>query len=620
MDINTKKRITIAAVFSLFCMTAAAESFFHTTVFQQGMNGYNTFRIPSLIQAPDGTVLAICEGRKNSSSDTGDIDTVLRRSFDGGVTWDPLQVIWDDGPNTCGNPTVLLDISNGRVWLFNTHNLGQDSQTEIVNGTSDGVRTIWSCYSDDNGASWSSPYCHYPEIRPFGTPPNGWDATGPGNGIQLTMGTNSGRLIVPSIERNIQSDDNGQTWYESGRLVPGSSEAACVELSNGVLMRNDRPTGAYKQYNRRIACKSYNQGGSWSPLQVRDDLTCPVCQASTITHILPSNGQRAVVFANPSATSRIKMTVQISYNDGRSFEDKRLIYPGSSAYCSLAGLSDGNIALFYENGDGWPYHRISFAKFMPQWLKEKGILNLDFEEFEKGESLPTEAGAVKDPSNYCFEATAEAAFAVVEGSEKYDGGTAVSFTGNGKGIRITDQETRSFMDFGPETSFIIRVVFKTEAHGDGGAAGAGSLLSKDVAPGVASWWLRIQDGKVRMLMSDGPRNVSLSSTRRVNDGNWHNLVVVRDVDTKRLHIILDGKPNIDILDATIGSLGNNNDLMIGCFNGGERSFIGEIDKIEITEGGISDVLTAYDGDFNQDKIVDIRDLMVIGAGWLGGSD
>jgi hypothetical protein len=614
MDIE--KKITITAVLLCFCMAAAAESFFHTIVFQQGMNGYHTFRIPSLIQAPDGTILAICEGRKNSSSDTGDIDTVLRRSFDGGITWQPLEVIWNDGANTCGNPTVLLDESNGRVWLFSTHNLGQDSQTEIHNGTSDGVRTIWSCYSDDNGASWSSPYCHYPEIKPFGTPPNGWDATGPGNGIQLTMGTNAGRLIVPAIERNIQSDDNGVTWYESGRLIPGSSEAACVELSNGVLMRNDRPTGSYKQYNRRIACKSYNQGSSWSPLQVRDDLTCPVCQASTITHILPSNGQRAVVFANPSATTRIKMTVQISYNDGRSFDDKRLIYPGSSAYCSLAGLADGNISLLYENGDGWPYHRISFAKFMPDWIKEKGILNLDFEQFETGQSLPTQEGAVKDPSNYCFAATSETAFAVVEGSSKYEGGSAVSFTGNGKGIRITDQQTRSFMDFEPETSFIIRVVFKTEAHGDGGTAGSGSLISKDVAPGAASWWLRIQDGRVRMFISDGPRNVSLSSTRRVNDGNWHNLVVVRDADTQKLYIILDGKPNADILDATIGSLGNDKDLMIGCFNGGERSFIGEIDKIEITEGGIADVLTAYDGDFNQDKIVDIRDLMVIGTGWL----
>ena len=49
--------------------------------------GYHTYRIPSLIVAPKGTVLAFCEGRKNGRGDTGDIDLVLKRSTDGGKTW-----------------------------------------------------------------------------------------------------------------------------------------------------------------------------------------------------------------------------------------------------------------------------------------------------------------------------------------------------------------------------------------------------------------------------------------------------------------------------------------------------------------------------------------------------
>src|SRR5687768_9592958 len=73
-------------------------------VFVSGRDGYHTFRIPALIPTAAGTLLAFCEGRKAGRGDSGDIDTVMRRSGNGGKSWGPLQLVADDGGNTFGNP------------------------------------------------------------------------------------------------------------------------------------------------------------------------------------------------------------------------------------------------------------------------------------------------------------------------------------------------------------------------------------------------------------------------------------------------------------------------------------------------------------------------------------
>src|SRR5438045_6318888 len=78
-------------------------------VFRAGEGGYHTYRIPALITTPKGTLLAFCEGRRNSASDTGDIDVLLRRSFDGGKTWAPMQKLADMGEDTIGNPAPVFE-------------------------------------------------------------------------------------------------------------------------------------------------------------------------------------------------------------------------------------------------------------------------------------------------------------------------------------------------------------------------------------------------------------------------------------------------------------------------------------------------------------------------------
>src|SRR5438094_7045457 len=62
-------------------------------VFLSGHDGYHTYRIPSLIVTKQGTLLAFCEGRKQGPGDSGAIDLLLKRSLDGGKTWQKMQVV-----------------------------------------------------------------------------------------------------------------------------------------------------------------------------------------------------------------------------------------------------------------------------------------------------------------------------------------------------------------------------------------------------------------------------------------------------------------------------------------------------------------------------------------------
>src|SRR5262249_329924 len=154
-------------------------------VFVSGQGGYHTYRIPSLLVTQKGTLLAFCEGRKSSSSDTGAIDLLMTRSLDGGKTWTQAQIGWQDSDNTCGNPGPVVEPESGTIWLLMTHNLGPDTEAQILAGTSKGTRTVWLTKSTDDGVTWSKPIDITRDVKKTDWT---WYATGPGVGIQTRSG------------------------------------------------------------------------------------------------------------------------------------------------------------------------------------------------------------------------------------------------------------------------------------------------------------------------------------------------------------------------------------------------------------------------------------------------
>jgi sialidase-1 len=334
-------------------------------VFVAGTHGYHTYRIPALVVSPKGILLAFCEGRKNGRGDSGDIDLVLRRSLDHGKTWQALQVIWDDGPNTCGNPCPVVDRTTGTVWLLLTHNLGADTEAQLVAGKGKGTRTVWVSRSTDDGASWSKPVDITRAVKRAEWT---WYATGPGTGIQ----TGSGRLVIPCDNQVagtrvrqahvIYSDDHGATWTRGGVVGPDCNECQVLELRDGRLLLNIR---SYRGDHRRLIARSADGGLTWSEPAPDPALVDPVCQASLVRY--PGAASR-ILFSNPASTQRKRLTLRLSADEAQTWPLARTLHAGPSAYSCLAVLPDASIGCLYECGVRHPYETITFTRLSLGWL------------------------------------------------------------------------------------------------------------------------------------------------------------------------------------------------------------------------------------------------------------
>lgn len=363
MSLHRTRRDCIKGLLAGVTIAHAAEHPINVVeVFRSGEENYNTFRIPALLMTKKGTLLAFCEGRRGSSSDTGNIDLLLKRSHDQGKTWSATQVVSDMGDDTIGNPCPVQERKTGRIYLPLTMNRGSVSEKQMIERQVPDRRRVFICHSDDDGASWSEPIEITSSVsRPDWT----WYATGPGNGIQ----TRSGRLVIPCdhiVEGSkafhshvIFSDNRGKTWQIGGRAEAKTNECQVVELRDGSLMLNMR---SYHGKNQRAVSLSQDGGITWGPLTLDSRLIEPVCQASLIAY------KGTLYFLNPASTRREKMTIRSSRDEGKTWSTGHVLHQGPSAYSSLAALKGNRLGCLYECGEKGPYERIVFSQISTSWV------------------------------------------------------------------------------------------------------------------------------------------------------------------------------------------------------------------------------------------------------------
>ncbi|MCC6489710.1 MAG: exo-alpha-sialidase [Candidatus Hydrogenedentes bacterium] len=342
-----------------------------TPLFQAGDGGVHTYRIPAIAITTKGTLLAFCEARWRSTSDTGNIDLVMRRSTDNGASWEAIVTLVDDGDNVCGNPCPIVDRKTGDIILLITKNIGSENQDALMNGEAS-PRTPWILHSSDDGVTWSTPvdisaHARKPDWR--------WYATGPGHGVQLA----DGRLVAPCDHSTgpadadlhshvIFSDDAGGTWQVGGVLPGTTDESIAVELANGDLYLNMRNM---RGDHRRYVSTSPDRGVTWTPARMDAALVEPVCQGSALRLSLEKDGgKNRVLFSNPASEKRENMTVRVSYDECGTWPVAKTLWAGPSAYSDLVVCGDKTIGCLFERGEKSPYETITFAQFPLEWLTE----------------------------------------------------------------------------------------------------------------------------------------------------------------------------------------------------------------------------------------------------------
>ncbi|MFA6815666.1 MAG: sialidase family protein [Lentisphaeria bacterium] len=335
-------------------------------LFVSGKDGYNTYRIPAIEVTNLGTILVFCEGRKDSPSDRGEIDILLKRSVDDGKTWSDSKVVWHDAGNTCGNPCVVADRITGTIWFMITWNNGNDCEKAIMEQTSLDTRRVFVLCSVDDGLTWDKPKDITDTVKKANWT---WYATGPGSGIQIQHGKFKGRLVVPCdhIEAKtmqlyshiVFSDDHGQTWQLGGKSPQAQvNECEVVELTNDRIMLNMR------SHQYRQTSISHDGGITWQDQHQDLNLPDSYCQASILRYQWPdANNKNIIVFCNPAnSQERKNLTLRFSFDEGKNWDISRIIHSGPCAYSDLAALKNGDIACCYEAGSIHYFESILFAR------------------------------------------------------------------------------------------------------------------------------------------------------------------------------------------------------------------------------------------------------------------
>jgi sialidase-1 len=335
-----------------------------TLVFNKNTEDHDCYRIPTIVKANNGDLLAFAEGRNEGATfcnDLGKIDLVLKRSTDGGKTWGALQTVITAFGDVKGNPAPIVIPGSNRIVLLSTMQCFTSPDCGRIPRVS---------ISEDNGKTWGAPKTLTTELG-FSAAPS-WLATGPSHGIVLTRGAHAGRIVAGMSYSNIgaliYSDDKGTTWHRGATDQPTSSamnpqEISVTELADGRIYaaaRNQANDGNRcledGTHNRAFAISSDGGATFSSKFAFATDLVTPVVEGSTTRMSATDTGGKynRIVFAAPSTCDRRKeLRIHSSFDEGANWTGTAgslLVWGQDASYSDMVPLSQSSIGVLFEAG------------------------------------------------------------------------------------------------------------------------------------------------------------------------------------------------------------------------------------------------------------------------------
>lgn len=350
------------------------------TLFQAGQGGYNLYRIPVLAATARGTLLAACEARRGNQGDWHETHLLMRRSEDGGTTWDASRPIHDDHHGQPLNPIRAAGGPTGFDGGFVHGNAvfipGPDDIVHLIYCLE--YHRVFHRISRDDGRTWGAarevttaldPIRHRYPFRVC--------ATGPGHGYRQADGTltvpvwlslsSGGHGHRPSVVTVLRGEAEGRDWRVGdlvavdgdhavdGRRILNPNESALVPLRDGRLLLGMRTES---EPNRRLHAVSSDGGRTFSPPAFVEALFDAVCEASyarcgnrlLFTGPDPrDDGPEQITGSNERIKPRRRLVLSVSDDEGATWQQLGVVEPGLAGYSHLA-VHAGRVWCLNESG------------------------------------------------------------------------------------------------------------------------------------------------------------------------------------------------------------------------------------------------------------------------------
>ena len=368
-----------------------------TILFQSKKNPAQNYRIPAIIVADNGNIIAIGDNRYNHGADIGTennkpIDVVYKISKDGGYNWSGEKII---PPKSPANAQITTKDNKGDALVFK-HTDGTLICMAVSGGgyagaTSDSTRSrILRSVSTDNGENWS----HWEEVgnslidtikQKHGKPQAFMTS---GRGLTLADGTLTAGMTAGSSQGFVFvyafSKDKGQTWQYGGAINNAGGNGVInepkviAELDDGRLLASVRnasgsgknQTSITQTKNRMYAI--FDKTGSTMPASLSAwNFKCGNVDAEGV--VWTRNGiedKTRIIHIQGGPNYRRGLKLYVSEDQGQTFPKSYTITGDTwadkdkTAYSSLDVCGDGTIVtLAEEKSETGTYYDLVFRRY-----------------------------------------------------------------------------------------------------------------------------------------------------------------------------------------------------------------------------------------------------------------